>query len=329
MVKQTHASIITPEELARGGHFTACVISFFDGMLDHHLALLNHATRLAQADASDVLIILCAYDRKHTTKDTLPRMLLSPDERGQMLLDMGYPNIMHLSVNPNYNTHGKLPLPADSGLLLKHCDVLIPGADTRLAPGFPELFSTLEELAGEHHARLDDTFFQERFTAHQAQVKLISTGRVADFMKGMGYAFPVSGFVVKGNMIGHTLGYPTANLRVTDPLKTIPAQGVYVGMVKVTDQWHQAMINIGIRPTLDMDNVTIEAHLFGFDQDIYGERISISYMGRIRDEMRFNSLGELKLQLDKDKLRSREVLAACLEDTTANAFVYQEPIRWS
>lgn len=256
-------------------------------------------------------------------------MLLSPDERGQMLLDMGYPNIMHLSVNPNYDAHGKLPLPADSGILLKHCDVLIPGADTRLAPGFPELFTALEANAGEYKARLDKRLFHEPYTAHQSQVDLISGGKVAEFMNGVGYAFPVSGFVVKGNMIGHTLGYPTANLRVTDPLKTIPAQGVYVGMVKVTDQWHQAMINIGIRPTLDMDNVTIEAHLFGFDQDIYGERISISFMGRIRDEMRFNSLGELKLQLDKDKVRSREVLAACLEDTTTNAFVYREPIRWS
>ncbi len=152
---------------------------------------------------------------------------------------------------------------------------------------------------------------------------------MADFMKGMGYAFPVHGIVVKGNMIGHTLGYPTANLRVADPLKIIPAQGVYVGMVKVEDQWYQAMINIGIRPTLDMDNVTIEAHLFDFDQDIYGKAISISFMERIRDEMRFNSLGELKLQLDKDKTRAQDVLAECLENTTANAFIYREPIRWS
>lgn len=329
MVKQAQASLITPEELARGRHFKACVISFFDGMLDLHLALLDHATGLAQGDASEVLVILCAYDRQHSANTPLSAVLLSPDERGQMLLDMGYPHIMHLSVNPNHHTHDNLPLPADSELLVKHCDVLIPGADTRVAPGFPELFNALEEKSKAHQTRVERTFFNETLGSHQAQVDLVAGGRVADFMKSQGYAFPVSGYVVKGNMIGHTLGYPTANLRVADYLKLLPAQGVYVGMVKVADQWHQAMINIGIRPTLDMDNVTIEAHLFGFEEDIYGEWISISFLERIRDEMRFSSLGELKLQLDKDKDRAREVLATCLENTTANAFVYREPIRWS
>ncbi len=329
MLKQSHASLITPEELVRGRHFKTCVISFFDGMLDHHLLLLKHATALSQEDVSDILIILCAYDRQHRTHHTLPFVLLSPNERGQMLLDMGYPHIMPLSVNPEYYTHGNLPLSSDSHLLLKHCSILIPGADTRKVPGFPELYKSLEAQAGEYHVRFDNTLYHEHFTSHQAQVDLVSDGKVADFMKGMGYAFPVHGVVVKGNMIGHTLGYPTANLRVSDPLKTIPAQGVYVGMVKVEDHWHKAMINIGIRPTLDMDNVTIEAHLFGFNQDIYGKQISISFMERIRDEMRFSSLGELKLQLDRDKARAQEVLAACLANTTANAFVYREPIRWS
>ncbi len=329
MVKQTHASLITPEELTRGRHFRACVISFFDGMLDHHLSLLKHAAGLSPEGASDLLVILCAYDRQHRTHSKPPVVLLSPDERGLMLLDMGYPHIMHLSVNPEYRTHSNLPLPEDSRLLLRHCTILVPGADTRVAPGFPELFSALEAQVSDYQARLDNTFYDKRVTTHQAQVDLVSEGKVADFMKGMGYAFPVHGIVVKGNMIGHPLGYPTANLRVADPLKIIPAQGVYVGMVKVEDQWYQAMINIGIRPTLDMDNVTIEAHLFDFDQDIYGKAISISFMERIRDEMRFNSLGELKLQLDKDKTRAQDVLAECLENTTANAFIYREPIRWS
>ncbi len=329
MVNQAHASLIMPEELARGRHFTACVISFFDGMLDHHLSLLKYAAGLSQDGSSGVLVILCAYDRQCSANTSLPAVLLSPDERGRMLLDMGYQNIMHLSVNPNYQTHGNLSLPADSKLLIKHCDVLIPGADILVAPGFPELFKALGEQAGEHHTCLETKFYSEKLTAKQAQVDLIAGGRVADFMKSLGYAFPVSGYVVKGNMIGHTLGYPTANLRVADYLKLLPAQGVYVGMVKVEDRWHRAMINIGIRPTLDMDNVTIEAHLFGFDQDIYGEWISISFLERIRDEMRFSSLGELKMQLDKDRVRAQEVLAACLDNTTAEAFVYREPFRWS
>lgn len=329
MGKHSHASIITPEELALGRHFKACVISFFDGMLDYHQAPLKYATKLTQGRTSDVLIILCTFDRQRSTSRPLPSTLLSPDERGLLLLDMGYQNIMHLSITPDYHAHGNLPLPADSELLLKHCDVLIPGADTNVEPGFSELFKDLAMKASEHHTRLERIFVNNKTASHQKHIDMIASGRVAGFMKSLGYAFPVSGHVVKGNMIGHTLGYPTANLRVADPLKMLPGQGVYVGMVKVEDQWHRAMVNIGIRPTLDMDNVTIEAHLFGFDQDIYGKWISISFIERIRDEMRFNSLGELKLQLDKDKTRAQEVMARCLEKTTANAFVYLEPFRLS
>ncbi len=329
MIKQAHPSLITPEELARGRHFTACVISFFDGMLDHHLALLKYAASLTKNGAEDVLVILCAYDRERSTNSPLPDVLLSPDERRQMLTEIGYPKIMHLSVNPNYRTHGNLPLPPDSELLLKHCDVIIPGADTLVEPGFPELFKALEEKSGEHHARLEKKFFEDTIAVHQTHRELIASGRVADFMKSVGFAFPVGGHVVKGNTIGHTLGYPTANLRVGDPLKIVPAQGVYVGMVSVGKAWYQAMINIGIRPTLDMENVTIEAHLFDFEQDIYGEWIRVAFLDRTRDEMRFSSLGELKLQLDRDKVKAKEVLAGCLGSTTANAFIHRKPIRWS
>ncbi len=119
-------------------------------------------------------------------------------------------------------------------------------------------------------------------------------------MELTGEAFALSGKVVEGNKIGRTLGYPTANLDLADNA-IIPAQGVYAAMVRVHDEWYKSMVNIGIRPTLNLHRVTIEAHLFDFDQDIYGKTISIHFLSRVRDEMRFSSLSELKEQLDTDK----------------------------
>jgi len=139
---------------------------------------------------------------------------------------------------------------------------------------------------------------------------LAESGAVREAGRLLGHAVFVEGLVVEGNHIGRTLGYPTANLRLAGHEQIIPAQGVYVGMVKVGGHWYESMVNIGIRPTLDLEHVTIEAHLFDFNEDIYGEPISIHFLDRIRDEMRFPSLGALKDQLQKDRSESLQRLRA-------------------
>ncbi|TVQ12535.1 MAG: hypothetical protein EA361_10870 [Bacteroidetes bacterium] len=124
---------------------------------------------------------------------------------------------------------------------------------------------------------------------------------VFNWQKHLGYYFPLRGKVVYGNKIGRTLGYPTLNIEPHDSRKLIPPMGVYTGLIKHNGQWFKTMINIGIRPTLDLSKVTIEAHVFGFSKEIYGEDITLHFAGRIRDEMRFPSLDELKKQLKIDQ----------------------------
>ncbi len=137
---------------------------------------------------------------------------------------------------------------------------------------------------------------------------LLIKGHVADFKKLTGLAYTLCGEVVEGNRVGRRLGYPTANLETKGVTKLIPGQGAYAVKVKVEDKWHQGMANVGIRPTLDLHHVTIEAHLFDFNKDIYGKEICIAFMERIRDEMKFSSLHELKAQLDKDSETAKEIL---------------------
>ena len=126
--------------------------------------------------------------------------------------------------------------------------------------------------------------------------------------KQLGYLYPLTGKVVYGNKIGRTLGFPTANLRTDDSDKIIPPMGVYAGWVKHNRSWYKSMINIGIRPTLDLENVTIEAHIFDFSGSIYGQEISIHFQTRIRDEMRFPSMEVLKAQLQKDQKTALQLL---------------------
>jgi riboflavin kinase / FMN adenylyltransferase len=140
----------------------------------------------------------------------------------------------------------------------------------------------------------------------------VRAGDTLAFLHAARVAYCLEGTVVEGNKIGRTLGYPTANLQLDDPDITVPGQGVYTALVRLGDSWHESMVNIGIRPTLDLYNVTIEAHLFDFREDIYGERIAIHFLERIRDEMRFSSLSALKKQLDADRGKTRAALARML-----------------
>jgi hypothetical protein len=132
--------------------------------------------------------------------------------------------------------------------------------------------------------------------------------RVYNWHDFLGFYFPLKGTVIYGNKIGRTLGFPTINIQPNDVRKLIPSMGAYAGLAKIDNNWHQIMINIGIRPTLDMSKVTIEAHIFDYDQDIYGKSVSIHFLGRIRDEMRFSSLDILKSQLKADKQKALAML---------------------
>ena len=127
----------------------------------------------------------------------------------------------------------------------------------------------------------------------------------------LGYDYSITGEVVAGNKIGRNIGFPTANLKPNSVHKLIPGQGVYASLVKINGQVYKGMTNIGYRPTIDADHLTIEVNIFDFEQDIYNQELTLTLIQRIRNEKRFNSLGELQQQLGNDKITAGEILAGC------------------
>jgi riboflavin kinase/FMN adenylyltransferase len=121
--------------------------------------------------------------------------------------------------------------------------------------------------------------------------------------------YKLEGVVVKGNQIGRTIGYPTANIKLTEPLQLIPQQGVYSGYLTLAQERLECMINIGIRPTVSKENrITIEAHIFNFDRTIYDATVSLEMYSFIRSEIKFASLEALKSQLDIDAETAKNAL---------------------
>lgn len=125
--------------------------------------------------------------------------------------------------------------------------------------------------------------------------------------------FTISGTVIKGNQLGRKLGYPTANLDLPDASRFHHLTGVYAASVELRSSTCPGMANIGFRPTLDHPSFTIEVNIFDFNEDLYGEYISIHFLQRIRDELRFNSLSELVSQMEKDEVACRKILSILLK----------------
>jgi riboflavin kinase/FMN adenylyltransferase len=121
----------------------------------------------------------------------------------------------------------------------------------------------------------------------------------------LGYEYGMKGAVVAGNRMGRKLGFPTANMRLYEPLKLVPGNGVYAVDVEVLGRRYKGMTNIGVRPTVGGGARSVETHILDFDEDIYGLPLKIYFRRRVRDEIRFESIEALKAQLAKDALNCK------------------------
>ena len=134
--------------------------------------------------------------------------------------------------------------------------------------------------------------------------KLLDEGRVNLARRMLGRPYGVEGVVIRGNRRGHTIGFPTANLKPHN--RVIPRYGVYATATLIDGTWRKSITNIGVRPTFESDaDPSIETYIFDFDGDLYGDVLRVRFLHRIRDEKKFNGIDELKAQIEKDTNRAR------------------------
>ena len=131
--------------------------------------------------------------------------------------------------------------------------------------------------------------------------KFLEDGDISSATSMLGYGYSLQGVVVAGNRLGRTIGFPTANMKLYEPLKLVPGRGVYVVETEVLGKKYRGMTNIGTRPTVGGSFTTIETHILDFDEDIYGLPLRITFLRRLRDEIHFPSLDALKAQLTLDR----------------------------
>ncbi len=134
--------------------------------------------------------------------------------------------------------------------------------------------------------------------------KLLAEGRINLARRMLGRPYGVEGVIIRGDRRGHTIGFPTANLKPHN--RVIPRFGVYATATLIDGIWRKSITNIGVRPTFESDaDPSIESYIFDFDGDLYGDVLRVRFLHRIRDERKFNGIDELKAQIEMDTNRAR------------------------
>ncbi|WP_400193903.1 bifunctional riboflavin kinase/FAD synthetase [Hymenobacter sp. B81] len=190
---------------------------------------------------------------------------------------------------------------------------LVIGYDHRFGRNREGSFEYLREHAGEYGLEVEEIPREDVDAVGVSSTRIrraLEAGDVATANRYLGYSYPFTGTVVRGQQLGRTIGYPTANLVSDEPLKLVPGRGVYAVLATTAaGTHHQAMLNIGVRPTVGGNpDLTVEAHLLDFDGDLYDQPLRVEFVARLRDEQKFSGLDALKAQLARDADAARQHL---------------------
>ena len=297
---------------------SVATIGFFDGVHRGHRFLIGQVRREAAARGLDAAVITFpVHPRQVLQCDYRPQLLTTPQEKLSLLAETGIDTCILLDFTPHLAS-----LTAREFMeVLKNryrIRALVIGYDHRFGHNRSEGFGDYARYGQELGI---DVLPADAFhlpTAPDGSPvssslvrRLLRTGDAAQAAECLGYPYFLNGTVVSGRRIGHQLGYPTANLQPDHPDKIIPANGVYAVRVETGGKTYGGMLNIGRRPTLDNgDDRSIEVHIFDFDRDIYRESLRLSFVQRIREERKFNSVDELTEQLHRDAETIRALLQA-------------------
>ena len=290
-------------------------VGTFDGVHQGHLAILQEVGRHAlKVNGESVLITFDPHPRK-LLYPYEPLGIITPLETKQAFIHQA--GINHIIVVPFTKAFAHLSASAyiEHFLVGKfHPRSIVLGYDHHFGHDRLGNINMLKEHAPVHGYELIEIPAQLIEAAAVSSTRIrnaIKEGKVEDAAQMLGRDYTLTGTVVHGNQLGRTIGYPTANLQPADPEQIVPAIGIYAIQAVHDGKLYDGMLSIGYNPTVtDKKELRIEANLFDFDKDIYGDELELAFVKRLRDEEKFTSLEALIRQLRLDKLNTSDVLKA-------------------
>lgn len=304
----------SPDEFPKPGN-AVVTIGTFDGVHTGHQKIIERLKQLAGEISGETLIL---------TFFPHPRLVLYPDDRELKMINtldeqialLEKQGIDHLIISPF--TKDLARLSAEDfvkDILVNKIGVrkLVIGYNHQFGRNREGNFDLLMKLGLRYH------FSVEKIPEHDVRNISVSSTRIREALKTgdirmandlLGHPFTLSGIVIKGQTLGKELEMPTANLWIRETYKLIPLEGIYAVKITYKGDALKGVLYIGNRPTLNQHTTThhIEVNIFNFAQDLYDEHLTVSFMHRIRNDRKFNSLQELKAQMQRDKQEAIRLL---------------------
>ena len=287
---------------------TVLTLGVFDGLHLGHQRIMRHVVERAKVTGAHATAI---------TFDPHPRAVLHPESAPPLLqtLDQRLANFELLGIEQAIVVKFDREFasqPAEDFL----SDIIrdrLHAKEVYLGKGFAfgkdragniELLRKKSEELGFVAYEVDEVQIRGARISSSAIRKLLAEGRINLARRMLGRPYGVEGVIIRGDRRGHTIGFPTANLKPHN--RVIPRFGVYATATLIDGIWRKSITNIGVRPTFESDaDPSIESYIFDFDGDLYGNVLRVRFLHRIRDERKFKGINELKAQIEKDSTRAR------------------------
>ncbi len=300
------------EEYEQGAK-TVATIGTFDGVHIGHRTILERLKASAdEVGGETVLISFHPHPRLVLFPENNPLKLLQTlDEKIEVLRAIGLDKLLLIPFTKEFSRTPSRTFIKDILVGKVRIRKIVIGYDHHFGKNRTGGIEELKQYSEECGYVVEEISAQAIDDANISSTKIrkaLQEGDISTANTFLGYEYPFSGVVIEGEKMGRKLGYPTANIKLDDPLKLSPADGVYFVRVILDDFSGFGMMNIGKKPTMGEFERTHEVNIFGFDRDIYGQHIRIEMLQYLREEKKFHSLAELVKGIDGDKEASLRLI---------------------
>lgn len=293
------------EEFEKGDNAVA-TIGTFDGVHQGHKKILNRLIESARSiQGESIVISLHPHPRIVLYPEDNPlRLLQTIEEKISTLRDLGIDKLLLIPFSKSFSRTTSEQFIEEILVRTVGIKKIIIGYDHQFGKNRTGGLKELQNGAGRFGYEVEEIPAQQIDDANVSSTKIrhaLAAGQVEAAQKFLGYSYPLTGTVIEGEKLGRQLGYPTANIQPSDRWKQIPGEGVYLTEVWVKGLKHYGMLNIGKKPTVGEFPLGLEVNIFDFDQDIYGEEVTLRFLSFIRTDKKFDGVDALVAAIDQDK----------------------------
>jgi riboflavin kinase/FMN adenylyltransferase len=284
-------------------------LGIFDGVHRGHMALIERLISRAKEEKCDSAVITFSPHPRIVLEQNSSDLtfLTTMEEKKELLEKAGIDHLVVIKFNIEFSKIRACDFIKD--ILVKKIGTshLIIGHNHHFGRRGEGDFNTIKQCSESLGFIVEQVqgFRTEEGTISSSLIRdALLTGKLDEANRWLGYNYSLSGSVIEGRQIGRSIGFPTANIKPDSKNKLIPCNGVYAVEVKVEGEFYPGMLSIGSNPTVNTDRNfrSIEVHILNFEKDIYGRSISVKFRKRLRDEKKFDNLGQLTKQMSLDKL---------------------------